>query len=432
MFKTGTESCVYSNTYRTQRLSKLCLQQEMAKEALHLGDKATADVRLHLIGSTGEEYGGNPIFCHSQVLKKSELFQTKLSERRSSDKPPFEIKVKVSESNEKYMKCIQLMYSYYEDECFYFSDVDEALSILPVASELMFHDCIKECMLYLDAVRWNPQQKVQLQALLSSLQINTLPALMARLGMSQDPKSGCGHTEILKESLQELLSVTRNGSDQYCSIVEKHLLHYFDANANASPAVKDECRNVILKEFTVHIEILKSKSDDQNSVQLTCSTLSWLIHSIQQHDRKLFEALLKKFCEDTDLRKSITQAVNSYSYAYTHDILCILISMFLKAMGNGDIITPASFRVFFLTNWVDIMVALVAVWEGNTYRRSTIKEFVTEMEKGIADVGDTLSLVEQKLIYNIWKNAFTKHSLSISNAVKWWSDTVQDHKDYLM
>ena len=62
-----------------------------------------------------------------------------------------------------------------------------------------------------------------------------------------------------------------------------------------SPAVKDGCRYVILKEFTVHIEILKSKSDDQNSVQLTCSTLSWLIDAIQQPDRKLFEAVVKKF-----------------------------------------------------------------------------------------------------------------------------------------
>ena len=62
-----------------------------------------------------------------------------------------------------------------------------------------------------------------------------------------------------------------------------------------SPAVKDGCSDVILKELTCHIEILKSKSDDQNSVQLTCSTLSWLIDPIQQHDRKLFEFVVKFF-----------------------------------------------------------------------------------------------------------------------------------------
>jgi hypothetical protein len=42
------------------------------------------------------------------------------------------------------------MYSYDTDERFNFSNVDEVLAILPVASEVMFHDCMDSCMRYLD------------------------------------------------------------------------------------------------------------------------------------------------------------------------------------------------------------------------------------------------------------------------------------------
>lgn len=75
VFKTDTE-CVNSNNTE-HKDSKLYFFEEMTKQALQFGDKRTADVSLHLIGSSGEEeYGGNHIFCHShsQVLKKSELF----------------------------------------------------------------------------------------------------------------------------------------------------------------------------------------------------------------------------------------------------------------------------------------------------------------------------------------------------------------------
>lgn len=395
----------------------------MAKQALQFGDENTADVILYLVGSTGEEYGGNPIFCHSPVLKKSEFFETKLSERWSSDKRPCEIKLTSSHSGENYIKCIKFMYSsYYGDECYCFSSVDEALAILQVASEMMFDDCVRECMLYLDAVRWSREQNVELRALLSSLQINTLPALAARLGMNQ-PKSDGGYIEIFKESLQELLSTIRSGTEyesECRSTVEKHMLNYF--KANASPSVKDACRYAMMKEFNVHAEIIKSKSGERDiSLVLPCCNLLRLICLIRRCDRKLFKTVLTVFCEDTDLRNTITTRVVTKQSATF--ILHILITLFLKAMGNGETITLASIRVSFLTNWVDTMLTLMAV-VGNDADGSL--SFLNALEKGIVDVAETLPLVEQRLIYNTWKDALAKRSMSITSAVIWWSDKLHD------
>jgi hypothetical protein len=80
------------------------------------------------------------------VLKKYEFFKKGIFLNSFSDKKPFEIKVISSHSGENYIKCIQLMYTYYIEEIIYFLGVDEALSILLVAFKVMFHDCIESSM----------------------------------------------------------------------------------------------------------------------------------------------------------------------------------------------------------------------------------------------------------------------------------------------
>jgi hypothetical protein len=61
-------------------------------------------------------------------------------------------------------------------------------------------------MLFIGALSKNPN----FDPMLSSLQINILPNLVVRLGMGEC-KSDCGHIEMVKDSLHELLSMTSNG-----------------------------------------------------------------------------------------------------------------------------------------------------------------------------------------------------------------------------
>jgi hypothetical protein len=382
----------------------------MANQPLGFGDKNTADVTLHLTDSAGVEYTGNPLVLHSQVLKKAEFFETKLSQRWSSDMQPFEIKVTCSYHPENYIKCIQLMYSYDTDERFNFSNVDEVLAVLPVASEVMFRDCMESCMRYLDAVRWTPEQEAKLRVLFSSLQINILPDLAARLGMSQS-KSDCDHINTAKQSLQEFLSQASNRLD-YRSSVEQHMFDYF--KSNTSPAVKDACRYVLLNQFNANLKVIKSKSDEK-TLASACSTLSWLVGVIQRCDAKLLETVVKEFCEDADLRKVIAaRAPQNMSCAC--DILTILIDQVLKAMGNGEIITPMSFRVDFLINWADIMVKLM----------KSMKGYIDYEKTGIIGVAETLPLVEQTRIFTCWEDILTKNSMSTSSLFKWWAEKVHN------
>jgi hypothetical protein len=117
----------------------------MAKQLVHFGDKNTIDLKVNLIDLDGTNYLGNHLYLHSQVLRKSQLYETMLF-GRSSSQPPLEIKERNSYGGENYVKCIQFMYSSQTHKHFSFSSVDEALSILPIALELLFHDCVEGCM----------------------------------------------------------------------------------------------------------------------------------------------------------------------------------------------------------------------------------------------------------------------------------------------
>jgi len=149
----------------------------MAEQFFQFGDRETADVKLQLICEDEE----NVVYLHSQVLRKTEFYDAWLSHRWSLDEWPRELNIRGSVSAGIYVKCFQLMYLCAANESFYFSGVDEALAILPIASEMLFSEGVKQCMKYLDDVRWSLEQELKLRAMLSSLQINILPELAARL-----------------------------------------------------------------------------------------------------------------------------------------------------------------------------------------------------------------------------------------------------------
>lgn len=231
---------------------------------------------------------------------------------------------------------------------------------------------------------------------------------------------------MVKESLSELLSLTSSvarltpNGIEYRGTVEKHMLDYFESNT--SPAVKDACRYAILKEFNANVEKIKSEYD--GAIVLACSTLSWLVGIIQSRDAKLLETVVKVFCEDADLLNAIPDRVNEYEA--TCDMLIILIDRILKALGNGEITTPVSFRLDFLTNWAPTIAKLMERLERMDSWSQTFPKFQSALEKGIIEVGETLPLVEQKRIYHICKDSFTNDPTTTRGIFKWWAQKLHD------
>lgn len=387
----------------------------MAEQPLQFGDESTADIILQLIGTDGGENRRNTLYLHSQILKKSEFYATLLCERWFSEKLPIEMEITTFHRIEMYIKCIQLMYSSQSGSRLRYSSVDEALSILPIASELLFHECLEECMKYLNAVRWSTKQEVKLRALLLSLEINTLPDLATRLGISQW-KSDYGGIQMLEHSLQRMLSTISNGSYSHSEYIEEYIVGFFEANSSFA----ETCRSALMKEFSANIKRAKS---DKYAIPTACSALLWILNVIQRCDGGFFETVFKFFCEDAELPIAINRSYTRYSGSVSpysglkKPILGLnspvfdLIDRFLNCLSNGEIITSTSFRVSFLTNWGPISVIAVNLNDKN------------KLERGIIDVAETLPLVEQIGIYKIWKETLPKNQ---TETFKCWAKKVED------
>ena len=99
----------------------------MADVEAQFGKESTSDIKLQLIVKDGAEYQRNPLYLHSDVLRKSsEFYDAFLSQRWSAEnKRPLEIKITSSHSGKIYIKCIHLMYYSYAGKPLRFSNVDE-------------------------------------------------------------------------------------------------------------------------------------------------------------------------------------------------------------------------------------------------------------------------------------------------------------------
>ena len=390
----------------------------MEKQVFQFGDEETSDIKLHIIGKDGGE--GHLVYLHSQVLKKSEFYEARLSERWClEDERPLELKIRPSVDPDIYVKCFRLMYSCEAEEGIHFSDVDEALAILPAVSEMLFHEGIQKCMEYLEAVRWSPEQETKLRAMLSSLQINILPDLAARLSLGINS----GDLGMLKQILKDMLSTipyrkpAAGGfghiNNLACTEVEQYIVGYFEAaNAYSAKDVAETCRSALWEKFLSIVEKIKYFDSLSTEYIGVCywGALSWLFDLIRRCDGKLYETCILQFCEDSDLSTSQSQVGVQRK-------LDILLDRILYPMANGQIITPRPFRVYFITKWLGEMVRL-------TVCLGSAEKFAA-LERALIHVADTLPLGDQKGIYDIWKHVCNIYSFDQGNATRWWAQKVQ-------
>ncbi|CAK9858267.1 unnamed protein product [Sphagnum jensenii] len=178
-------------------------------------DPSTADVVIHLLQQqqTGSlaaveqdsgydsEDPSNPaadivevgaLYVHSQVLAQCRYFAALLSERwlengqksvdqESKKEKPIHISlcVGVERLQESYVTTIRLLYS--KDFAGVITNVCTALSILPIAAELLYDDCISACVRFLEAVPWTKEEERQIVQLVPCLQLKESSELLSRL-----------------------------------------------------------------------------------------------------------------------------------------------------------------------------------------------------------------------------------------------------------
>eukprot|EP01018_Ginkgo_biloba_P038948 Gb_33963 [translate_table: standard] len=337
----------------------------MAQISLQFGDETTADVKLRLILPNGTEYDANPLHLHSQVLTKYEYFEAFFSERWSSGMNSIEFKINSRQNVNDY-------------------------------------DCVDACMAYLEGVRWTPLEHVQIRDSLSALQINPQPDLAARLCTSKGE-----YLKIMEEVLSKMLSLISNGAPQCTWDITQKIIAANIA-ANSSDALVDMTFAAILQETQSNIDIIASQLRriqlfDSKSSQKMCvakSSVGWFL--VQCTGRKSgIQRSVKMFAHQLDLAQAILGRAQAYN-PFTETLLDILDGT-ANVMGNGDVICPRSVRLSFITTWLPVIRKLGEDDGKNAKVHANLVE-------GLTALIETLPLVDQKQIFQLWMHGCLKSS----------------------
>ncbi|CAM6088733.1 unnamed protein product [Calypogeia fissa] len=390
-----------------------------------------------------------PLYLHSKALRRSEFFDARLSERwrygaetgcsssglggkggeGSSHSGVVELTLDNCKDPRTYVRCIQLLYVPDRVKHTCFTSVEDALNILEVAAELLFHDCVTACMRYLESVPWTHENECAIRACVSSLHLQPSEDLAARL-CSPESVPDVKPVDIMQGVLGELLTLVTTGAPSKArDITERVLLA--NVQPASSPAFATVNEVALFKEFSSNLEILKVQlrkfanffSWNGHQVNVACSALRWLLDEL--FTLQIADEAVRMFSEEKELAQLMVS--RTYQNPFTDTLFVILVRM-LQALQRGDVLSPRSVRLTLLTTWLPVIAKL-----GNDDDNFAHDETHRNMEEGLGAVVETLPMVDQEMIFRIWIGACLKCRRAwpdLSDAFEsWCSKLRQAHRE---
>lgn len=388
---------------------------------LFLGDILSADVILRLQSPEDETL---TLHVHAHVLRRSsEFFDARLSERWDlEDSRPLQLVLPECRNIDSYKRCIELMYSPDKVKHSFFASVLDALEILEVAAELLFHECVSACMCFLEAVPWTSEDEIAIRTSSSTLHLQVTSDLAARL-CTFGSIPGCKPIEIMKDVLGDLLSIVSNGISPKARDITKRVLQT-NAEFPAFAAVNEMA---LLKELHNNLDLLKvhlrkfanSLSWNAHLVNIASSALCWVIHEL--FVLNIADVAVKTFAEEKELAQVMIS--RPYRNPFTDTLFSILVLM-LQALQSGEVIISRSVRLSLVKTWLPAVAELV----NDSDDVVKLKESHYDLEKGLCTIIGTLPLVDQLEIFQTWIGTCLKGRKGwpdLSAAFDFWCDKLR-------
>ncbi|XP_061363592.1 BTB/POZ domain-containing protein At3g05675-like [Gastrolobium bilobum] len=196
---TVTNSSSFSDTSLTE-ISQNRHRHSMSTtgDVLFFNDASTADVVLRLFIDAVEPVSISDlhVYLHSDILRRSKYFSALLSDRwigqvqphppppenSSSDREFFRLNLGVPPnpgSIQSHLTVLELLYT--NDFADVIDSVSTALDLLPVALELLFEECVRSCVSFLEAVPWTEDEEKRVLSLIPFLSEEESKELVARV-----------------------------------------------------------------------------------------------------------------------------------------------------------------------------------------------------------------------------------------------------------
>ncbi|XP_044487987.1 BTB/POZ domain-containing protein At1g63850-like [Mangifera indica] len=241
------------------------------KSVSSFNDHSTADVILRLYVDSSSPFVAESsaedevkVYLHSDVLLRSKYFAAFLSDRwqkpnptnndidRGNDDKIISLNFGVSSTKPSpisdHVKVIQLLYT--DDFSSVINTVTTALDLLPVALELLFEDCIKACIKFIEAVPWTEEEEKRVIEIIPLLREEESRELLPRI---------YSHDISCEEMLHGLImsAIHNHPNTAFVKAFVAKLLREFASGESA--------RRVLERAFEESLKVVKESLEEYSS-----------------------------------------------------------------------------------------------------------------------------------------------------------------------
>ncbi|XP_062093244.1 BTB/POZ domain-containing protein At1g63850-like isoform X3 [Humulus lupulus] len=255
----------------TQASQKPCPHSSTGAAAFN--DSTSADVVLRLfvepspldldeLESPSETESEVFLYLHSHVLRRSKYFAALLSDRwqkdrgadghdivGESDEELIRINLGVPPTIESGITVLELLYS--GDFFNTINSASMALDLLPVALELLFEECVRSCVRFLEAVPWTEEEEKRVMSMIPLLGGEESKELLARVSP--------GGNDSSEEMLYSLIVAAIHSPPNMA------LVKAFVAKLLRDFSSKESAKRVLERAFDASLKVVKESMEEYSS-----------------------------------------------------------------------------------------------------------------------------------------------------------------------
>lgn len=374
-------------------------------------DPATADVLLCLqIDADLDSAFPDPpasldLHLHSSVLRRSRYFDALLSDRwKHSDAQHLTHKIPSAlRPFDAHIAVFRLLYTL--DFSSAITSVTDALDILPVAMELLFDECIRACVRFLEAVPWTEEEEEGVLSVIPFLRQEETQDLLARLSPDM---------ALPEEMLLTLIITALHSNTKVATVkvfVAKLLQDYYS---------RETVQRVLDRAFLMKLERVKEvigeyaspdfrvalDDDETEAIQklnlhaavANTRHLLWLVE--RMIELRIADTAVKEWSEQAGLAADLQKTFRDDAWRNVTPGLPSLVmrctSRLASAVTAGSVLAPRQVRMKLVKDWLPVVNACRDIVSPVSCHKSPYQE----LEESFLRIISTLAMSDaQELLH---------------------------------
>ncbi|PKA50387.1 BTB/POZ domain-containing protein [Apostasia shenzhenica] len=395
--RVGSSGRLSSYAETTENLDQhLALAHPGTTSPAGFNDPATADVvlSLHLerffdhtkVEPRFDYSFQNPLdlHLHSSSLRRSRYFAALLSDRWSRPEASvaeessssvicrFTLKIPTIENVcrpfDAHIAVLQLLYTL--DFTGAILSVSDALEMLPVALELLFDDCVRACVRFLEAVPWTDEEEEGIISVIPFLGEEESRDLLARVSPLAPANDGKSISEEMLHSLILKASNPHPGTAPVKTFTAKLLRDYSSRDAVKSVldraflstlgAVKELLGDYVSPDFRVAGDDDETEAIHRLKLQRAVThvrSLSWLVD--RMIELRVADTAAREWSEQAaltaDLQKTLREDAWRNILPGFPTVVLRCTSKLVNAISVGTILAPRQVRLQIVKHWLPVL-----------------------------------------------------------------------------